>query len=90
MDFVFGLPCAKGRDWVWYDGIMTVVDHATKQKTLVAVHEGITAIDAADLFLLWVVRPFDVPQEIVSDRDPRFMSYFWQQMHVWARACCTG
>ena len=80
MDFIFGLPRAKGRDGVWHDGVMTVVDHATKQKTLVAVHEGITAVEAADLFLLLVVRPLGVPHEIISDRDPRFMYRFWQQM----------
>ena len=80
MDFIFGLPHAKDRDEVWHDGVMTVVDRATKRKTLVAVHESITAVEAADLFLLWVVRPFSVPQEIISDRDPRFMSRFWQQV----------
>ena len=80
MDFIFGLPRAKGRDGVWRDGVMTVVDRATKRKTLVALHEGITAVEATDLFLLWVVRPFGVPQEIISDRDPRFMSLFWQQV----------
>ena len=80
MDFIFGLPRAKGRDREWRDGVMTVVDRATKRKTLVAVHEGITAVEAADLFLLWAVRPFGVPQEIISDRDPRFMSRFWQQV----------
>ena len=69
MDFIFGLPGAKGRAGVWRDGVMTVVDRATKRKTLVAVHEGIMAVEAADLFLLWVVRPFGVPQEIISDRD---------------------
>ena len=56
IDFVFGLPRAKGRDGVWCDGVMTVVNHATKWKTLVAMHEGITAIEATDLLLLWVVR----------------------------------
>ena len=61
MDFVFGLPHAKGRDGVWRDGIMTVVDHATKWRTLVVVHEGVTAVEAADLFLLWVIRPFGIP-----------------------------
>ena len=70
MDFIFGLPRAKSRDGVWRDGVMTVVDRATKRKTLVAVNEGITAVEAADLFCLWVVRPFGVPQEITSDRDP--------------------
>ena len=59
---------------------MTVVYRATKRKTLVAVHVGITAVEAVDLFLLWVVRSFGVLQEIISDRDPRFMSCFWQQL----------
>ena len=40
MDFIFGLPHAKGRDGVWCDEVMTVVDRATKRKTLVAMHEG--------------------------------------------------
>ena len=65
MDFIFGLPHAKGRDEVWHNGVMTVVDCATKRRTLVGVHEGISAVEAADLFLLWVVRPFGVPQEII-------------------------
>ena len=77
MDFVFGLPCAKDRDEVW-QGVMTVVDHATKWKTFVAMHEGITTVEAADLF-----RPFGVPQEIISDGDPRFKSSFWQQLFVY-------
>ena len=57
-----------------------MVDRATKQKTLVTVHEGITAVEAANLLLLWVIRPFGVPQEMILDRDPRFMPCFWQQM----------
>ena len=44
------------------------------------MHEGITAVEAAELFLLWVVRLFGVPQEIISDRYLRFMSRFWQQI----------
>ena len=80
MDFVFGLPRARGKDGAWKDGIMTVVDRATKRQTLVAVQEGITAVEAADLFLDRVVRPFGMPREVISDRDPRFMSRFWQQL----------
>ena len=80
MNLVFPLPRAKGRDGLWRDGVMTVVDRATKRKTLVAMHEGITAVEAADLFLLWAVRPFGVPQVIISDKDPRFTSCFWQQV----------
>ena len=56
---------------------MTVVDRATKRVTLTPVHESVTAKDAADLFLDRVVRLYGVPHEIVSDRDPRFLSAFW-------------
>ena len=59
---------------------MTVVDRATKQKTLVAVHGGVTAVEAANLFLLWVVISFGIPREIISDRDSRLMLHFWQHL----------
>ena len=72
MDFVFGLPALQG-----VNGVMTVVDRATKRVTLTPVHESVTAVQAADLFLDRVVRLYGVPREIVSDRDPRFLSAFW-------------
>ena len=46
MDFVFGLPMSHG-----FNGIMTVVDRATKRVVLTPVHESITAPKVADLFL---------------------------------------
>ena len=72
MDFVFGLPLADGKN-----GVMTVVDRATKRVTLVAVHDTITAVQAADVFFEHVIRHYGVPREVVSDRDPRFLSTFW-------------
>ena len=56
---------------------MTVVDRATKRVTLTPVHESVTSKDAADLFLDRIVQLYGVPREIVSDRDPRFLSAFW-------------
>ena len=38
MDFVFGLPQSEG-----HDGIMTIVDCATKRVVLIPVSESITA-----------------------------------------------
>ena len=75
MDFVFGLPQSEG-----HDGIMTVVDRATKRVVLIPVSESITAPQAAELFLLHIIRQFGTPKEIISDRDPRFMSQFWQHL----------
>ena len=75
MDFIFGFPLAGG-----FNGTMTVVDRATKRVTLCPVHESITAPQAADLFLHHVVRTFGMPKRIIADRDPRFMSHFWQHL----------
>ena len=75
MDFVFGLPAHQG-----VNGVMTVVDRATKRVTLTPVNESVTAKEAADLFLDRVVRLYGVPCKIVSDRDPRFLSAFWSQL----------
>ena len=75
MDFVFGLPLCKG-----VNGIMTVVDRATKRVTLIPVHESVTAAGAADLFLQWVVRCYGMPQEVIADWDPHFMSAFCESV----------
>ena len=55
---------------------MTVVDRATKWVTLIPMHESVTAAGAADLFLQWVVQCYGMPQEVIADRDPHFMSAF--------------
>ena len=43
MDFIFGLPVLHG-----FNGIMTVVDRATKRVVLIPVHESITAPKVAE------------------------------------------
>ena len=73
MDFVCGLLLDK-----WVNGIMTVVDRATKQVTLIPTHESVPASGAADLFLQWVMQCYGMLQEILLDHDPCFISAFWQ------------
>ena len=57
---------------------MTVVDRATKWVTLMPMHESVTAAGAADLFLQWVVQCYGMPQEVIVEWDPWFMSAFLQ------------
>ena len=57
---------------------MTVVDRVTKWVTLIPIHESVTAAGAADLFLLWVVWCYRMPQEIITELDPSFISAFWK------------
>ena len=55
---------------------MTVVDRATKWVTLIPMHESVTAARAANLFLQWVVWYYGMPQEVIVDGDPCFISAF--------------
>ena len=72
MDFVFGLPACQG-----VNGVMMVVDRATKHATLMAAHKSVTAKEDVDLFLDRVVWLYGVPCEVVYNRDPCFLSIFW-------------
>lgn len=74
MDFVFGLP----PDPQGHDGILAFVDRFSKMVHLTAVAETISAPQTAQVFIETVFRLHGMPREIVSDRDPRFTSAFWQ------------
>ena len=76
MDFIMGLPQSETGN----DGILTVVDRATKMVHLVPVRQTITAADTARVFWDNIGKLHGIPRSIVSDRDPRFVSKFWQEL----------
>ena len=48
---------------------------------LIPIRTTDTAADLAAIFLKEIVRLHGLPQSIVSDRDPKFTSVFWQELH---------
>ncbi|KAI3788521.1 hypothetical protein L2E82_01290 [Cichorium intybus] len=76
MDFVMGLPkTRRGHDSIW-----VIVDRLTKSDLFLAYKETASLGELAQLYIDEVIRRYGAPLSIVSDRDPRFTSNFWDSL----------
>ncbi len=73
MDFIAPLPKTKNG----FSGIMTIVCKLSKMIRLIPISHTITAPETAMKFKEVIYRNHGLPQKIISDRDPIFMSKFW-------------
>jgi hypothetical protein len=55
------------------------VDRLSKRPITIPVRDTITAKQLAPLFLLHMVRQVGIPETIISDRGPQFISDFWSE-----------
>ena len=76
MDFVGPFPDSLGYNYLW-----VVVCRLTSQVHLVPVKTTTNALELAYEFLKEIVRLHGLPKSIVSDRDSKFTSKFWMELH---------
>ena len=60
------------------DSIFIVVDRFSKMTHFVPCHKTDDATNTTNLSFKQILRIHEVPKSIVSDRDIKFLSYFWK------------
>jgi hypothetical protein len=76
MDFITQLPRTKAG----FDAIVVFVDTFSKMVHFVPTNTTATAPDTARIFFDHVFKLHGLPKSIVSDRDAKFTSRFWQTL----------
>ncbi|KAI5449329.1 hypothetical protein NCC49_004830 [Naganishia albida] len=75
----FAGPFVKSGEGQW-DMVIIVVDKFTRRTHFIPLRQNDTAEDTARRFFDGVVRLHGLPTVIVSDRDSKFTSKFWQTL----------
>nr|GEX92854.1 reverse transcriptase domain-containing protein [Tanacetum cinerariifolium] len=77
MDFITKLPkTTNGYDTIW-----VIIDRLTKSSYFLPMRENDPMEKLMKLYMKEVVTRHGVPVSIISDRDSRFTSLFWQALH---------
>ena len=76
MDFIVELPQAQEG----YNVIIVFIDQLSKIVHLQPTKTTATAVDVANIFFNTVFWLHGLPQVIISARDPKFTSKFWQTL----------
>ncbi|MBW0572773.1 hypothetical protein O181_112488 [Austropuccinia psidii MF-1] len=78
MDWVTGLPPGGDRS---YNACLVIVDRFSKTPIFLPCHKDDTAMDTALLIWNRVVSWTGIFKNIISDRDPKFTSAMWKNLH---------
>ena len=74
MNFVVGLPLTQSK----CDAIWVIIDRLTKSAHFLPINERYSVDRLSNMYLKGIVARHGVPVSVVSDRDPRYNSRFWQ------------
>lgn len=78
IDFILALPMTKNG----HTGILGITDSLSGLVQLIPTVTEVTAEESARLMYdHWVTQGMGIPEKIISDRDPRFISEFWRELH---------
>ena len=77
MDFITELPPSND-----FDTILTLVDRFTKMTHFLPCVKNISSQETAYIIMRQVFRHPGLPNDIISDCGPQFISHFWK--HLWA------
>ena len=77
MDFITHLPPTRSG----FTSILVVVDRLSKMVHFLPTFDAVSAEDVAALFRDRIFCLHGMPQSIVSDRDVKFTSAFWTELH---------
>ena len=76
MDLITDLPESQG-----FNAVLTIINHrCSKAAKFIPCNTTITGQEVAALYLQHLVPWFGIPQKIISDHDPRFVSKFTMEL----------
>ncbi|MBW0555533.1 hypothetical protein O181_095248 [Austropuccinia psidii MF-1] len=78
MDWVTTLPLGGDRS---YNACLVLVDRYNKTPMFLKCHKDDTAMDMAIMIWNKVISHTGLFQNIISDRDPKFISALWTNLH---------
>ena len=76
MDFIGPFPESKGFNYLW-----VIICRMTSMVHLVPVHTKMKASELSWIYRREIVRLHGLPSSIVSDRDSKFTSKWWRELH---------
>ncbi len=71
--FITDLPSSSGKTCIF-----VIVDRFSKSCRLIPLNNLPTAMETAELLFQHIFRYFGIPEDIVSDRRPQFVSRVWR------------
>ncbi|KIY68288.1 hypothetical protein CYLTODRAFT_443477 [Cylindrobasidium torrendii FP15055 ss-10] len=75
-DFVGPFPEVDGKNYLW-----VIIDRMTSMVHLIPVNTTMKATDLSWIYRHEIVRLHGLPESIVSDRDSKFTSRWWRELH---------